>query len=114
MWFLKNGDEIIGNFSLHQINKMMLTAEIGSPHARGNGIANFALRQLTQLCFENTSLRKFIAYVHESITASRKVLERIGYKNEGFLQEHFLIDGRPANEVIYGILSHQWKSSQAC
>jgi RimJ/RimL family protein N-acetyltransferase len=51
-----------------------------------------------------TPLRKLIAYVHEGNTPSRRVLEKTGFQAEGLLREHYLIDGMPVNEVIYGLL----------
>lgn len=111
IWLLKEGEEVVGNLSLHNINRMMLTAEIGymiSPQARGKGFATYCVRYLTQLCFEKTPLRKLIAYVHEDNIPSARVLEKNGYKAEGLLREHYLIDGKPENEIIFGILAKEW------
>ena len=85
----------------------MLTAEIGygiASEARGNGYATEAVRQVTRRAFAESPLRRIIAYVHEANTASTKVLENAGYIAEGLLREHYLINGVPTNEVIYGIL----------
>lgn len=109
------GNEVVGNMNLHNINKMMLTAEIGymvSPQARGKGFATFGVRHLTELCFGETPIRKLIAYVHEGNVPSRRVLEKLGYKAEGLLREHYLIDEKPVNEVIYGVLSRDWHKNQ--
>jgi ribosomal-protein-alanine N-acetyltransferase len=115
IWLLKAENEVVGNMNLHNINKTMLTAEIGymiSPRARGKGFATFSVQYLTQMCFEKTPLRKLIAYVHEDNLPSRRVLEKAGYEAEGLLREHYLIDGQPVNEVIYGILLRDWNESQ--
>jgi RimJ/RimL family protein N-acetyltransferase len=115
IWLLKAENEVVGNMNIHNINKTMLTAEIGymiAPKMRGKGFATFSVRHLTQLCFEKTPLRKLIAYVHEDNLPSRRVLEKLGYKAEGLLREHYLIDGAPVNEVIYGILSKDWNGDQ--
>lgn len=112
IWFVKSGAEVVGNVNLHNVNRHMLTAEIGymiSPQARGKGLATYCVRHLTEQCFEKTPLRKLIAYVHEENLPSRRVLEKLGYRAEGLLREHYLIDGTPASEVIYGILSKDWK-----
>jgi ribosomal-protein-alanine N-acetyltransferase len=112
IWLLMEGDQVVGNLNLHNINPMMLTAELGymiSPESRGKGLATFCVRWLTRHCFENTPLRKLIAYVHEDNLPSRRVLEKSGYQAEGLLREHYLIEGRPANEVIFGILRRDWQ-----
>ena len=88
----------------------MLTAEIGygiAPEARGNGYATEAVRLVTHRAFTKSPLRKLIAYVHEDNVASRRVLEKVGYAAEGLLREHYLINGMPVNEVIYGILRRE-------
>ena len=85
----------------------MLTAEIGylvAPQARGKGLATYGVRTLADLCFQKTPLRKLIAFVHEDNEPSRRVLEKLGFKAEGLLREHYLVAGKPANEVIYGLL----------
>ena len=62
---------------------------------------------MTQRTFSESPLRKLIAYVHEDNAASRKVLEKAGYEAEGLLREHYLINGMPVNEVIYGVLRRE-------
>ena len=107
-WFLELDSQLIGIASIQNINKMMLTAEIGygiEPEFRGKGFATKSIRALTANTFTNTPLRKLIAYVHEENHASRKALEKAGYRQEGLLHEHYLINGVPCNEAIYGILN---------
>jgi RimJ/RimL family protein N-acetyltransferase len=106
-WFIQSDGKPVGNISIKNINRRMLTAEIGygiASEARGNGYATEAVRQVTRRAFAESPLRRIIAYVHEANTASTKVLENAGYIAEGLLREHYLINGVPTNEVIYGIL----------
>ena len=106
-WAIKIADEVTGHVTMQNINRMMHTAEIGyhvSSNARGRGIATSAIIILVQNVFRQTPIRKLIAFVHEENHASRKVLEKAGFKQEGFLREHFIVNGKPANEIIYGIL----------
>lgn len=109
-WFIQAEERLIGNISLRNINKQMLTAEIGyavAPEARGQRHATAAVRMVTENAFRITTLRKLIAYVHEGNLASRRVLEKVGYRPEGLLREHYLVGGIPANEVLYGILRRE-------
>ena len=111
LWFLELDSKLIGIASVQNINRMMMTAEIGygiSTEVRGQGLATKAVHSLTKQAFEQTPLRKLIAFVHEDNKPSRKLLEKIGYINEGTLREHYLINGEPANEVIYGILRREF------
>lgn len=104
----------VGMISLNQINRTMLTAEIGYTIARNfraQGIATAAVRQVAEKCFSQTPLRKLIAFVHEDNLPSRMVLENAGFRLEGLLREHFLIRGQPVNEVLYGILRGEIKKT---
>jgi RimJ/RimL family protein N-acetyltransferase len=108
--FIKSEAKLVGNIGVRDINRRMLTAEIGygiAPEARGNGYATEAVRLVTQRAFAESPLRKLIAYVHEENVASTRVLEKVGYKVEGLLREHYLINGMPVNEIIYGILRRE-------
>ena len=102
-WFIESDKNLVGNIVMRSINRLMLIAEIGynvAPEARGRGYATEALRLVTHKAFTESPLRKLIAYVHEDNAASRKVLEKVGYKAEGLLREHYLINGAPVNEII--------------
>jgi [ribosomal protein S5]-alanine N-acetyltransferase len=115
-WLLKAEEKIVGNISVRNINRRMLTAEIGygiAAEARGNGYATEAVRMVTQKAFTDSPLRKLIAYVHQNNLASRRVLKKVGYKPEGVLREHYIVNGIPMNEIIYGILRREIISSGA-
>ncbi|MGE0616979.1 MAG: GNAT family N-acetyltransferase [Bacteriovoracia bacterium] len=107
LWVIRVDGELVGHVSIQQINRMMLTAELGyavSASARGKGVATQAVRMVMRDCFTRTPLRKLVAFVHEDNVPSRRVLEKVGFRLEGLLREHFLVGGAPANEAIYGIL----------
>ena len=109
-WFIECDKKLVGNIVMRNINRLMLTAEIGyniAPESRGRGYATEAVRLVAQKAFTESPLRKLIAYVHEDNIASRKVLEKVGYKAEGLLREHYLIKGAPVNEIFHGILRRE-------
>jgi RimJ/RimL family protein N-acetyltransferase len=109
-WFVKYGDDIVGNTNINNINKMMMTAEIGYgvfAKFRGKGIATKIVTAITKNTFGHTPLRKLSAFVHEDNAASLRVLEKVGYKKEGLLREAYLIIGMPANEFVLGILRRE-------
>jgi RimJ/RimL family protein N-acetyltransferase len=110
LWLMKADEVPLGQISLGNISRRMLTAEIGyrvAPEVRGNGYATEALRLVTLKAFRESPLRKLIAYVHEENLASRRVLEKVGYRAEGILREHYIVNGASANEVIYGVLRRE-------
>lgn len=112
-WFVEVDGEAVGNVSIHSINRMMLTAEIGYgvfAAARGRGFASAMVSQLCAETFAHTHLRKLLAFVHEENLASRRVLEKLGFVQEGILREHYLINEQPVNEILYGLLRREWKA----
>jgi catechol 2,3-dioxygenase-like lactoylglutathione lyase family enzyme len=55
-------------------------------------------------------LRRLVAYVAEGNIASRRILEKVGFIQEGICREHYLINGIPTNEVLYGLLRSDWEN----
>lgn len=106
-WVGLVGDVPVGNVSLKNVNHMMKFAEIGygvGEQYQGKGYGTEMVRQLVAMAFQETDLRKLIAYVHDKNTPSCKLLERLGFQKEGLLREHYIINGKPENEVLYAIL----------
>jgi ribosomal-protein-alanine N-acetyltransferase len=106
-WFVEFESKKVGHLSLGNINQKMLTAEIGygvSSQVRSKGIASRALRMISEEAFAKTPLRKLIAFVHEDNISSIRVLDKVGFVREGKLRDHYLINGEPATELIYGLL----------
>jgi ribosomal-protein-alanine N-acetyltransferase len=111
-WYIEADGELCGFVSLKEINLMMMTAEIGYAVNEGmhsRGIATAAIRKALDLIFEKTELRKIIAIVHDENLASIRVLEKLGFLKEGLLREHFIINGKPVNEIAFGLLRREWR-----
>ena len=109
-WFIRLKGELVGQVAMSGVNLMMGTAEIGytvAENFHGKGIGTTAVKSLVKKIFNETSLRKIIAIVHEENIASCKLLEKIGFKREGLLREHFIVNGDPANEAYYGLLRRE-------
>ena len=112
-WFIAADSEVVGTMSLKNISHSMGYGELGYGIAEshhGKGIATAALRLLIDKIFAETNLRRLQAFVHEENQASRRVLEKLGFQEEGLLREHYLINGTPVNEVLYALLKRDWGS----
>lgn len=113
-WFIEAGGEPVGSVSLKNISRQMGLAEIGYGVAeahQGRGIATRAVRLLVDKVFRETSLRKIIALVHDQNVPSCRLLERLGFTREGLLREHYVIEGVPVNEILFGLLSKEWAAA---
>ncbi|HLH32683.1 MAG TPA: GNAT family N-acetyltransferase [Terriglobia bacterium] len=114
-WIIQADQKPVGHITVKNINHRLLTAEIGyaiAPEARKNGYATDAVRLVTLRAFNESALRKLIAYVHEENLASQRVLEKVGYTAEGLLREHYIVNGEPTNEIIYGVLRREIVAGQ--
>ena len=112
-WFVAADGQVVGTVSLKNISQSMAYGEIGYGIAEshhGKGIATAGVRLMIDKIFSESRLRRLIALVHEENHASRRVLEKLGFQEEGLLREHYLINGSPVNEVLYGLLKREWVS----
>ena len=111
-WFVKADENVVGSVAIKNINLMMSYAEIayGVTEAyQGRGIATSAVSAMIDKAFLESNLRKLIAYVHDRNLASCRVLDKLGFTREGLLREHYIINGRAENEVLFGLLKREWK-----
>lgn len=113
-WFIALEGQVIGALALKNISHSMGYGELGYGMAeshQGRGIATTAIRLLVDKIFAESTLRRLIAYVHEENQGSRRVLEKLGFQEEGLLREHYIVNGAPVNEVLYGLLKREWVSA---
>jgi ribosomal-protein-alanine N-acetyltransferase len=112
-WFVALDAEIVGSVSLKNISHTMGYAEIGygitQAHHR-RGIATAAVGLLVDKVFAETRLRKLMAFVHDKNRPSCRVLEKLGFQKEGLLREHYIVNGKAENEILYGLLKTDWEA----
>lgn len=110
--FIRNYNQLVGTVTLKNVSLMMGYGEIGygvGEEFQGQGIGTQAVRIFVSKIFSETPLRRLFAYVAEKNAASRKLIENVGFIQEGICREHFIINGKPMNEVIYGLLRSDWE-----
>ncbi len=112
-WIVQLGDEPVGTVSAMNPSWHMGYVEIGYMLAeshQGRGLGTRAVALLVEKLFRETELHRVFGTVSVENIASIKLLERLGFVREGVLRQHFLIQGRRIDEVVYGLLRHEWKS----
>jgi len=102
---------IVGTVSL-STNWKMRHGEIGyhlfESHF-GRGIGTRAVRMLVEMAFAPSSeLNRLVAFIAEQNTASRKLIERVGFTHEGTMREHYRIGDQFVTEAVYGLLRSDW------
>ena len=112
VFFIRHDNTLVGTVTLKNINHMMMYAEIGygiDANYQGRGLGTGAVRLLVNKIFSETKLRRLMAFVAEENIASRKLMEKVGFLKEGVCREHYIINGQPVNEVLYGLLRSEWE-----
>jgi ribosomal-protein-alanine N-acetyltransferase len=112
--FIRNGSKqiLVGGVTLSNIRRRAahfanLGYWMGQQYA-GQGIMSRAVALLTPYAFETLDLHRLHAAFIPSNAASRRVLEKNGFKEEGFADHYLQIDGRWADHVLMGLSRERW------
>jgi RimJ/RimL family protein N-acetyltransferase len=54
--------------------------------------------------FKALDLNRVEADIDPRNTASARVLEKLGFRQEGYMPERWIVQGEPADTVYYGLL----------
>jgi [ribosomal protein S5]-alanine N-acetyltransferase len=103
--------EVIGTCGLSNVLLAHRRAEVGFVIRRdlwGQGLATEALRLLLELCFQTLGLHRIEADVDPNNERSLRVLERHGFRREGYLRERWQHLGEVQDGVFLGLLQRDW------
>ena len=75
---------------------------------QGRGLATEAVRATTTFAFSAEQLHRVQAAVMPRNGASLRVLEKAGYRREGFAERYLYIAGRWEDHVLYAITAEEW------
>jgi RimJ/RimL family protein N-acetyltransferase len=103
--------ELIGNASLFSFSEQNRRCELGyvlgSAHW-GRGYVTEALTALLDYGFTELDLNRVEADIDPRNSASRRVLERLGFCKEGYMPERWIVNGEIADTAYYGLLKRYW------
>jgi RimJ/RimL family protein N-acetyltransferase len=106
---VEDGQSLVGNITLVNIDVEQATAEIGyrvAPWARNRGVATKALHTVTDWAFETLSLRRIALFHSVTNPASCRVATKGAYQLEGTLRSAMVAgDGRRYDLHVHGRLS---------
>jgi RimJ/RimL family protein N-acetyltransferase len=72
----------------------------------GKGITTEAVNCLTRHIFENTDPSRIVARVFSNNIGSIRVLEKAGYKQEGYFKSAIVKEGKILDQLQYSILQY--------
>lgn len=102
---LKSTQEIIGTVMIFDFDREANQAEIGYVFHKdrwGRGYGSESLALLSDFAFEALKLHKLHASVVDANIGSARILEKNGYQPEGRLKDHYFIENRYYDALLYG------------
>jgi len=113
--FLNDGTgTLVGGITLSNIRRraaqfVNLGYWMGQPYA-GQGLMTEAVEMALRFVFETLDLHRAHAAFLPHNMASRRVLEKNGFIEEGFAERYLQIDGRWEDHVLMGLTRERWDS----
>lgn len=101
--------EPVGQLGLH-VDETWGVGELGywvAPDEQGKGYCTAAVRLAAQYAFEERRLHKVTAEVYNYNAGSRRVLEKVGFTEEGVHREEAFVGGTYRDVVHYGLLADE-------
>jgi [ribosomal protein S5]-alanine N-acetyltransferase len=113
--FEEDGDELVGRIQLSGISPPpFANAHLGyfvSERHNGRGYATAAVRQAVDAAFGDLALHRVQAAVIPHNTASIRVLEKTGFREEGLARRYLQIAGIWQDHKLYAVTAEEWQPS---
>jgi len=107
---------VIGSFAFHNWFPMHRRTEIGyamlQDEYKNMGFMSEAIQLIIPFGFQQMDLNRMEAFIHPENVASRKLVEGMGFKQEGWLKEHFCKNDRIEDSLVYGLLEREFNGSK--
>ncbi|MBX7205780.1 MAG: GNAT family N-acetyltransferase [Bacteroidia bacterium] len=103
----KSSGEVMGVFSIYFINRKHQRAELGYwllPPYWNKGFATEALMAIISYAKNKLYLHRLSAEIEPANTASKKLLQKLGFKRDGILRDYEIKNGQFQDLEIWGLL----------
>jgi ribosomal-protein-alanine N-acetyltransferase len=110
---LRDGGALAGTCGIWRWNKDHRFAEIGyelAPAYWGRGLMVEALSPILRYGFTKMDLHRVEATIDPENQASRRVLEKLGFKRDALMRENWLYNGKFTDSAIYSLLDREFVS----
>ena len=108
---LRDTDELIGICNLRGFFEQNRRCELGYALGSawwGRGYALEALEALLGHAFSRLDMNRIEADIDPRNDASARLLERLGFRQEGYMPERWIVHGEKADTAFYGLLKRYW------
>jgi len=117
-WAISNraNGQLIGTGGFWRLIKSHFRAEVGyelAPEWWGQGVMTEALGAMLGFGFMRLGLHSVEAQIHPDNSGSRRVLEKLGFVQEGYFHENFYdpVEAQFTDTAVFSLLSAAWPGS---
>jgi ribosomal-protein-alanine N-acetyltransferase len=107
----RGDDRLIGSGGHWRLIRTHFRSEIGydlAPEHWRKGIMTEAVGAMLRFGFERMGLHSVEAQIEPANRASRGVLEKLGFVQEGYFRENFFFDGTFGDTAVFSLLKADW------
>lgn len=105
-------DRPLGITGLHQIDwrtrQAVFGIALGEREEWGKGHGTEATALVVRYAFDTLNLNRVSLLVYDSNPAGQRAYEKVGFRREGVLREHWYKGGRSGDTIAMAILRREW------
>ncbi len=109
----KKSGKTIGSCGFHTWYLSHGRAEIGYAisydEMKRKGFMTEAIRRVIEYGFDEMHLNRIDAFIGPFNEASIRLVERIGFKREGLLRQHYSKNGKSEDSLVFGLLRSEFQ-----
>jgi RimJ/RimL family protein N-acetyltransferase len=107
---LAENEKHLGNCGLADIDRVRRKAEmwIYLPETRRRGFGRSAGQALLRFAFDDLNLNRIYVRVLDFNSGALEYFRGLGFVDEGLLRADTIVDGRPVNSHVLGLLKSEW------
>lgn len=108
---LKDTNELIGSIGFHNISKNNSRVEVGYEITRkewNKGYATEALRAVIEYLFNEIGFNRIGATIRPENVASQQLVKKLGFQEEGTLQDYQLTRGSYHDLIMFSLLKRNY------
>jgi RimJ/RimL family protein N-acetyltransferase len=113
----RDSDRLIGTVAAFSLDRAQLRAEIGYSLAadwHGRGLAQEAVRAVLAFLLDGLGLERIEADVDPRNAPSCRLLERLGFVQEGLLRQRWRVAGEVSDSAVFGLLKADFVRVGSC
>jgi ribosomal-protein-alanine N-acetyltransferase len=94
----------------HLRSKRLTIGYVVDPAHHRKGIAIEAVSAMLDFCFAELGIHRVQAFIHPDNAASRRLVEKLGFRYEGLLRDNLRVSGAWRNDTLFALLETDRRS----